>query len=81
MGSTDIEWIVEKASELLVDKVEDEPLKEEDIDLAFEIFAEPRLKKIKDSFNNQEEFNEAANKVRVRLHEFAQELNEEYWAE
>lgn len=81
MGSTDIEWIVEKASELLVDKVEDGPLKEEDVDLAFDIFAEPRLNKIKDSFENEEEFNKAANKVRIKLHEFSQELNEEYWSE
>ncbi len=81
MGSTDIEWIVEKASELLVDKVEDGPLKEEDVDLAFDIFAEPRLNKIRDSFENEEEFNKAANKVRIKLHEFSQELNEEYWSE
>lgn len=81
MGSTDIDWIIEKASELLVDKVEDGPLKEEDIDLAFDIFAEPRLKKIKNSFNTEEEYNEAANQVRVGLHEVAQELNKEHWSE
>ncbi len=81
MGSTDIDWIIEKATELLVDKVEDGPLKEEDIDLAFEIFAEPRLKKIRDSFDTQEEFTEAANNVRVKLHERAQELNDKHWSE
>lgn len=81
MGGTDIDWIVEKASELLVDKVEESPLKEEDIDLAFEIFAEPRLKKISDSFSDESEFTEAANEVRIRLHEKAKELNEEYWSD
>lgn len=81
MGSSDVDWIVEKASELLRDKVEEEPLDEEDIDLAFEIFAEPRLRKISDSFSDKDEYTEAANEVRVKLHEAAKELNEEYWVE
>lgn len=81
MGTTDIEWIVEKASELLADKVNEGPLKEEDINLAFEIFAEPRLRKISDSFSDKDEYTEAANRVRVKLHETAKELNEEHWSE
>lgn len=81
MGSSDIDWIVEKASELLVDKVQDGPLEEEDIDLAFEMFAEPRLEKISDSFSDRDEYIEAANEVRVKLHEVADELNKEHWAE
>ena len=81
MGSSDIDWIVEKASELLMDKVNDGPLKEEDIDLAFEMFARPRLKKIEDSFSDEDEYTEAANEVRVKLHEVAQELNEKHWSE
>lgn len=81
MGSSDIDWIVEKASELLVDKVNDGPLKEEDIDLAFEMFAQPRLKKIQDSFSDEDDYTEAANEVRVKLHEVAQDLNEEHWSE
>lgn len=78
---TDIDWIVEKSTELLADKIEEGPLKEEDIDLAFEIFAEPRLEKISESFSDESEFNEAANEVRIRLHEKAKELNEEHWSE
>lgn len=81
MGTTDIEWIVEKASELLADKVNEGPLKEEDINLAFEIFAEPRLRKISDSFSDKDEYTEAANRVRVKLNETAKELNEEHWSE
>lgn len=81
MGSSDIDWIVEKASELLADKVEDGPLDEEDINLAFEIFAEPRLRKLSDSFSDKDEYTEAANEVRVKLHEVAKELNEEHWGE
>lgn len=79
MGSTDIDWIVEKASELLQDKVEDGPLKEDDIDLAFDVFAEPRLNKISDSFSDEEDFTKAANEVRVKLHEVANQLNKENW--
>ncbi len=76
-----MDWIVEKASELLMDKVNDAPLKEEDIDLAFEMFAEPRLEKIRDSFSDEDEYTEATNEVRVKLHEVAQELNEEHWSD
>lgn len=79
MENSDLEWIVEKSSELLVDKVEEGPIGEEDIDLAFEIFAEPRLTKISDSFAGKSEYTEAANKVRIRLHEVAKELNEKHW--
>lgn len=81
MGSSDIDWIVEKASELLVDKVEDGPLEEDDIELAFNLFAEPRLQKISDSFANEDEYNEATNEVRVKLHEVAKELNDRNWNE
>ncbi len=81
MGSTDIDWIVEKSSELLADKVEDGPVGEDDINLAFQIFAEPRLDKISDSFSGEEEYNEAANEIRVKLHEVAKKLNEEHWGE
>lgn len=81
MTDADIDWIVEKASELLQDKVEDGPLTEEDINLAFEMFAAPRLEKISDSFSDEDEFTEAANKVRVKLHKVAQELNGEHWPE
>lgn len=81
MGSSDIDWIVQKASELLMDKVEDGPLDEDDVDLAFELFARPRLDKISDSFSDEAEYNEASNEVRVRLHEVAKELNEERWGD
>jgi len=81
MGSTDIDWIVEKAEELLADKVEEEPLTEEDVDLAFDIFADPRLEKIRDSFSDEEEYNEAINEVRVGLHKAAKKLNKKHWSD
>lgn len=81
MGSTDIDWIIEKAEELLVDKVEEEPLTDEDVDLAFDIFANPRLEKIKDSFSDEEEYEEAVNEVRVGLHKAAKKLNKKHWSD
>ncbi|KXB00613.1 hypothetical protein AKJ48_00720 [candidate division MSBL1 archaeon SCGC-AAA261O19] len=81
MEKPELDWIVEKASELLSDKVEDSPLKEEDVDLAFEIFADPRLKKVSKSFDSEEEYTKAVNYVRVKLHEIYKKLNEEHWSE
>lgn len=81
MGSDDIEWIVEKASELLVDKVEDGLLKEEDINLAYQMFVEPRLRKISDSFSDVDEYTEATNEIRIRLHEVADKLNKQRWGD
>lgn len=81
MEKPELDWIVEKASELLSDKVEEAPLKEEDVDLAFEIFADPRLKKVSESFDSEEEYTKAVNYVRVKLHEVSKKLNEEHWPE
>lgn len=81
MSSDDVDWIVEKAAELLIDKVEDGPLKEEDINLAYQMFVEPRLRKISDSFSDVDEYTEATNEIRIRLHEIADELNRENWGD
>lgn len=81
MGSDDIDWIAEKAAELLVDKVEDGPLKEEDINLAYQMFVEPRLRRISDSFSDVEEYKKATNEIRIKLHEIADELNREHWGD
>ncbi len=79
MGQEERDWIVQKASEMLSDKVEDGPLKEEDIGAAFDIFANPRLEKISESFSDKNEYTEAVNHVRVKLHEIAKQLNSEHW--
>ena len=81
MGLQELDWIVQKASELLADKVREAPITEGDIKLAFDIFAEPRLKKIANSFESEEEYTKAVNYVRVKLHEVAQKLNSENWPE
>lgn len=81
MKQPELDWIVDKASELLLDKVEEAPLKEEDIDLAFTLFAEPRLRKVSKSFDTEEEYTKAVNYVRVKLHEVSKKLNKENWPE
>ena len=80
MTLEEIDWIIQKASELLADKVQDGPLTEADIGVAFDIFANPRLKKISDSFSSRDEYTKAVNHVRVKLHEVAQQLNAEHWS-
>jgi hypothetical protein len=77
----ELDWIAQKASELLSDKVQDGPLTEKDIELAFDIFAHSRLKKISESFDSEEEYTKAVNQVRVKLHEIMQRLNAERWPE
>ena len=79
VAQRELDWIVEKASELLADKVQDGPLTEKDIELAHEIFAKPRLQRISSSFDSEEEYTKAVNHVRTKLHEVAQRLNAEYW--
>jgi hypothetical protein len=74
-----LDWIVEKASELLADKVQDGPLTEKDIELAHGIFARPRLQKISSSFGSEEEYTKAVSHVRTKLHEVANRLNAERW--
>lgn len=79
MAQRELDWIVEKASELLADKVQDAPLTEKDIELAHQIFARPRLQKISSSFGSEEEYTKAINHVRTKLHEVAKRLNAECW--
>lgn len=80
MGGTEIDWIVKKASALLEDKVLEDSLDEEDVDLAYQVFAEPRLRKISDSFG-EEELKEVEAEVMTRLREKAWDLNQKHWRE
>ena len=79
VAQQELDWIVEKASELLADKVQDGLLTERDIELAHEIFARPRLQKISSSFESEEEYTRAVNHIRTKLHEVAKRLNAKYW--
>ena len=76
---SELDWIAQKASELLDDKVKDAPLSDRDIELAFEIFARPRLEKLSETFKSDLERRQAKDFIMMRLHERAKQLNAEQW--
>jgi hypothetical protein len=76
---SELDWIVQKASELLVDKVKDAPLMDRDVKLAFEIFAQPRLKKFSETFTDEKEQRRAVDHIIIKLEELARRLNMEHW--
>ena len=76
---SELDWIVQKASELLVDKVKDGPLMDRDVRLAFEIYAQPRLKKFSESFTDEKEQRRAVDHIIIKLEDLARRLNMEHW--
>jgi len=76
---SELDWIVQKASELLTDKVKDGPLTDRDIKLAFEIFAQPRLKRLSETFSDEQEQRRAVDHIMIKLQELARRLNTEHW--
>jgi hypothetical protein len=74
-----LNWIIEKASELLSDKVKDAPLSDRDVDLAFDMFAKSRLHHLQDSFKSDLERAQAQDYVMMKLQERAKQLNIERW--
>lgn len=76
---SELDWIVEKASELLADKVKDAPLTDRDIKLAFEIFAQPRLKRLSETFSDEHEQKRAVDHIMIKLQDLARRLNAEHW--
>jgi hypothetical protein len=76
---SELDWIVEKASKLLVDKVKDGPLTDRDVKLAFEIFVQPRLKRLSGTFADERESERAVDRIMTKLQEFARRLNAEQW--
>jgi len=79
MEEADLDWVVDKASELLYDKVKEGPLKEEDVDLAYVMIAERRLKKMFESSSSGGIYEDAREEVMSRLRKIALKLNDEYW--
>lgn len=79
MTQPELDWIVQKASELLADKVKDAPLTERDVKLAYEIFAEPRLHRLSEKFSSEDDFRRASGHVLAELRKRARELNFEQW--
>jgi hypothetical protein len=76
-----LNWIVEKASELLADKVKDAPLSDRDVEIAFDIFARGRLDQLRGSFKDDFDEAQAKNYVLTKLHEKAKQLNTANWGE
>ena len=76
---SELDWIAQKASEFLADKVKDAPLSDRDIELAFEIFAKSRLKKLSSAFRSDLERRQARDFIMMRLQERAKQLNAEQW--
>jgi hypothetical protein len=74
-----LNWIVEKASELLSDKVKDAPLTDRDVDMAFDMFAKSRLQHLQSSFKSDFERAQAQDYVVMKLQERAKQLNSERW--
>ena len=76
---SELDWIAQKACELLEDKVKDAPLADRDVKLAFEIFAEPRLQKLSDAFASELERRQAIDRIMMKLQERARQLNADHW--
>jgi hypothetical protein len=78
LPNPELDWIAEKACEMLVDKVKDGPLTDHDVKLAFEIFAQPRLKKLYWG-RDERELGEAVDYVMNKLRGYAEQLNLSHW--
>jgi hypothetical protein len=75
----ELEWIVEKSTEILQDKVTSAPLTKQDVELALDVFAIPRLKKLSNELGTEEKFKDAVEEIRKELQERAIKLNLERW--
>ncbi|MEM2192227.1 MAG: hypothetical protein QW179_00485 [Candidatus Hadarchaeales archaeon] len=76
---SELNWIVEKASEMLNDKVKDGPLSDKDVEVAFELFAKPRLASLEPSFSSDLERAQARDYIMMKLQDRMKQLNSEHW--
>jgi len=76
---TELDWIVQKATEILVDKVKDAQISDNDIKIAFDLFAKSRLEHLSSSFGSELERTQARDFIMMKLQERAKQLNSEYW--
>ncbi|MEM2878460.1 MAG: hypothetical protein QXG10_02800 [Candidatus Hadarchaeales archaeon] len=74
-----LNWIVQKAAELLEDKVRDAPLTYRDVEMAFEMYALPRLKNLEEQAQLPTSWEQARDFVTMKLQERAKQLNSEIW--
>jgi hypothetical protein len=79
MDYSQLNWIVEKASELLSDKVKDNPLSDRDVEMAFDMFAKSRLQTLQSSLKSDLERTQAQDYVMMKLQERAKQMNAERW--
>lgn len=79
MSFPQLNWIVEKAAELLEDKVKEGPLSEKDVEIAFEILARPRMEQIVSSLAGRIKESEARDYIMMKLRERAKLLNTQHW--
>jgi len=73
-----LEWIAQKATEILQDKVKEAPLTKQDIELALDVFAIPRLRKLNE-LDTEQKFKQAVDEIRAELGEHVVKLNMEHW--
>lgn len=76
---SELDWIAQKASELLADKVKDALLTDRDIELAFDMFAKPRLERLGISTESELERRQARDFIMMKLQERVKQLNAEHW--
>ncbi len=76
---SELDWIVQKAAELLADKVKDAPLTDRDLDLAFDMFAKSRLEHLTNSMGSELERMQARDFIMIKLQERMKQLNAEHW--
>lgn len=74
-----LNWVVEKASELLVDKVKEAPLTDRDVEMAYDMFAKSRLQHLEKSLPSDLDRAQARDYVVMKLQERAKQLNSEKW--
>ncbi len=76
-GADEITWIAFKAGEFLEDKARDSPLTKKDVEMAFDIFARPRLQKLR--LQGNFERRQVEDQIIAKLEEKARRLNSEQW--
>lgn len=74
-----LNWIIEKASELLSDKVKDAPLTDMDVEIAYDMFAKSRLQHVEGEFKTDQDRAQAQDYIIMKLQERAKQLNNERW--
>jgi len=76
MEENEVDWIAAKAWEFLGDKVKDAPLTKKEVEMAFDIFARPRVLRLGLS---EFERRQVEDRIMAKLEERAKQMNLEYW--